>query len=233
MNNMKVTDTEKANIMLDMPHGFTTGNRHFFIYPPSLGVSHLTGQIMQKLDINEKLLKRNAVLELLRVAQTKRRLCCLLLAYNTLRDKNDILGQRLEEHARYFEKELPTEDLATLLTQILCAPSIKDLIKAHNIDEDSQLRERVQNAKSNNNTYVFGGKSLYGALIGAACEKFHWTYDYVVWGISYANLQLMMADAVTTMYLTDDERKNNFIPAPGKKVKVTAENIADIKRRYK
>ena len=21
-----------------------------------------------------------------------------------------------------------------------------------------------------------------------ACEKYHWTYDYVVWGISYTNL---------------------------------------------
>ena len=31
--------------------------------------------------------------------------------------------------------------------------------------------------------------------------------DYVMWGISYANLKMLMADAITTVYLSEDERK--------------------------
>ena len=31
--------------------------------------------------------------------------------------------------------------------------------------------------------------------------------DYVVWGISYTNLKMIMVYAITTIYLSDDERK--------------------------
>lgn len=44
-----------------------------------------------------------------------------------------------------------------------------------------ELSKKVQNQ------YVFGGKSIWGALIDAACERYGWTFDYVVWGISYNN----------------------------------------------
>ena len=31
--------------------------------------------------------------------------------------------------------------------------------------------------------------------------------EYVVWGISYANLQMLMADSITSVYLSPEERK--------------------------
>ena len=40
----------------------------------------------------------------------------------------------------------------------------------------------------------FGGKTIWGTLIDAACERYGWTFDYVVWGISYNNLTLMLKD---------------------------------------
>ena len=38
--------------------------------------------------------------------------------------------------------------------------------------------------------------------------------NYVVWGISYTNLRMLMADSISTVYLTADERKllNIFDP---------------------
>ena len=69
----------------------------------------------------------------------------------------------------------------------------------------------VMKAKSNSNSFNFGGKSIYGALIDAACERYKWTYDYVVWKISYTNLQLMLKDSIKSVYLTDDEMKNVHI----------------------
>lgn len=32
-------------------------------------------------------------------------------------------------------------------------------------------------------------------------EKYHWTFEYVVWGISYMNLQMLLADS--REYFTD------------------------------
>ena len=34
---------------------------------------------------------------------------------------------------------------------------------------------------------AFGGKSIWGTLIDAACERYGWSYQYVLWGISYSN----------------------------------------------
>jgi hypothetical protein len=49
---------------------------------------------------------------------------------------------------------------------------------------------------------------LFGQLIDPACERYGWSYEYVVWGISYAALTAMMADKVTSIILTDEEKKN-------------------------
>ena len=51
------------------------------------------------------------------------------------------------------------------------------------------------------------GNSTYGTMIDFACQRYGWTFDYVVWGISYINLRMLMADAITTVYLSSDEMK--------------------------
>lgn len=52
---------------------------------------------------------------------------------------------------------------------------------------------------------------MYGQIIDAACERYGWTFDYVLWGISLINLQMMLADKVSSVYLTDDENKRLHI----------------------
>ena len=37
-------------------------------------------------------------------------------------------------------------------------------------------------------------------------EKYHWTFEYVMWGISYMNLQMLFADAQE--HFTDFSGKN-------------------------
>lgn len=80
------------------------------------------------------------------------------------------------------------------------------------IDKEKEWQAKAMRAKNNNNSLVFGGKSIYGTLIDTACERYGWTLEYVVWGISYANLQLLLADSVTSIYLSDEERKRINIP---------------------
>ena len=61
--------------------------------------------------------------------------------------------------------------------------------------------------KERKNTITFGGKSIYGTIIDSACERYGWTMQYVVWGISYTNLCMLLADSTKDVYLTDDEMK--------------------------
>ena len=63
----------------------------------------------------------------------------------------------------------------------------------------------IKNKKGNSIT--FGGKSVFGSLILPACEKLNMTPQQIVWEISFSFLQMLMADAITSVYLTDEEKK--------------------------
>ena len=41
---------------------------------------------------------------------------------------------------------------------------------------------------------------------GELCKNFGWTYDYLLWGISWLNVQLMVADAAR---IKDLDTENN------------------------
>ena len=45
----------------------------------------------------------------------------------------------------------------------------------------------------------YGGNSIWGTQ-DAIISKYHWTLDYLLWGVSWANVMLMMADAQKTDY---------------------------------
>lgn len=53
---------------------------------------------------------------------------------------------------------------------------------------------------------TYGGRSIWGQ-IDTIAERYKWTVDYILWGASWANLQLMMADALRTDYKSKDEDK--------------------------
>lgn len=36
-------------------------------------------------------------------------------------------------------------------------------------------------------------------MLDVACSKYGWTLDYALWGISYLNLNMMIADAITVL----------------------------------
>lgn len=86
------------------------------------------------------------------------------------------------------------------------------------MDEEAKRMAKVNAAKKSNNQFIFGGKTIWGSLIDAACERYGWTFDYVVWGISYNNLTLMLKDKVTSIYLSDEEMKKAHIAGANEKV---------------
>ena len=104
------------------------------------------------------------------------------------------------------------EDLTTLLIVILKDSTLEDIIKGTGIDQETERMSKVNSVKDSKNQYVFGGKTIWGSMIDAACERYGWTYDYVVWGISYTNLTLMLKDKITSIYLSDEEAKKCRIP---------------------
>jgi len=212
-------ENTKRNLIEDIverPKGFTVGEKHFFLYPMTLGKMLLVGNVYESLSVNAENFKLNAYAEALRLARESKDNCALFIAYHSLNSKDDVLNsQLLIERKEYFAKELDEESLASLLLICLSWNRTEEYVKYLALDKESERMKRVMNVKNDKNTYSFGGKSIYGSLISNACEKFGWTYDYVVWGISYVNLQLLLKDTVRTVYLSDDEAKRCHVPKEG------------------
>ena len=54
---------------------------------------------------------------------------------------------------------------------------------------------------------------------GELCKNFGWTYDYLLWGISWLNVQLMVADAARIKDLdTENNEESGSDEAGGGKV---------------
>jgi hypothetical protein len=58
-----------------------------------------------------------------------------------------------------------------------------------------------------------GNRSPYG-IRGAICERFGWTYDYLMNGIPWFDVHLMMLDA--PFYQYDDKKGDNPTDQPDK-----------------
>lgn len=203
--------------LIEKPYAFSIevdgkGERHFFIYPVTLGKLHLLKRHMENLEINFDNLQIGPHLEALRVVSIHPKEVARVVAYHTMKRKRDIFDtQLIEETTDFIVNNASQEDLATLLIYLLTKDDI-EAYKAHlGITKESERMYQVVQAKraaqKTKNDFEFGGKTIYGTLIDQACERYGWTYDYVVWGISFINLQLLLADRIQSIYLTDDEKK--------------------------
>lgn len=209
MDKEKQLELDIADTIIDRPKGFSVGRRHFYLYPVTLGKVYLQKRIIENLEINKELIQTNPYAEALRLIETKREDCCLLIAYHTLQTKDDVLSNRkVTIRKNIFMREMDNEDIATLILACLMYDKTLLFIQYFGIDKEQERMSEVIKAKDNKNSFSFGGKSIYGTIIDAACERYKWTYDYVVWGISYTNLQMLLKDYVKSVYLTDDEMKS-------------------------
>lgn len=212
MDKEKQLELDLADTIIDRPKGFSVGRRHFYLYPVTLGKMYLQKRVTESLDINTDLLQVNPYAEALRLVETKKVDCCLLLTYHTLQTKKEVLSNRIVTiRKNIFLREMDNDDIATLVLTCLTSDNTSLFIQHLGIDKELERMSDVAKAKESKNTFNFGGKSVYGTLIDAACERYKWTFDYVLWEISYTNLLLLMKDKVTSLYLTDDEMKKSHI----------------------
>lgn len=206
-NNINI-ENDIADAIIDRPKGFRIGHRHFYLYPLTLGKTFLQKRIIDSLNIKQDLLSINPYAEALRIVDNNKEQCCLLLSYLTLKTKEEILNNiKVTIRKNLFLKEMSNEDIATLILINLTDNNLQVFVKYLGIHDDNEEISEINNIKKKDNTFIFGGKSVYGAVIDTVCNRYKWTFDYVVWEISYVNLQLLLKDSIKTIYLTDDEMK--------------------------
>ena len=209
----KLIDMDIADTIIERPHGFKVNQRQFYLYPVTLGKTYLISRLVECLGINLEIIKANPYMEALRICQEKKESVCRILSYHTINKKEELFDYYfVQERCNFFYKEIDNDSMAQLLVMVLSERDISAYIKHLGIDKEKEWQAKAMRAKKDNNSLTFGGKSIYGTLIDTACQRYGWTFEYVVWGISYANLQLLLADSVTSIYLSDEERKRVNIP---------------------
>lgn len=196
-----------ADTIMEKPVSFLIGRRRFYLYPPTLGKSYLLSRLTNGLGVNKQILSSNPYLEAYRLASEKKELVCRILAYHSLKRKCDIQNEgKVSKRADLFRKKLNDEELAQLLVMTFSHENVSEYIVHLGLDKEHAERNRVMAIKKNAGNQSFCGKSTYGTIIDWACQRYGWSIEYVVWGISYANLQMLMADSITSVYLSPEER---------------------------
>lgn len=212
MEDRERIEMDIADTIIERPVAFSVGNRKFFIYPPTLGKTYLFARLFKELGANDKIIATNPYMEALRLCNEKKEIVCRILSYYTFNRKDEVCdNSKVKSRAEWFESKLDNEELSTLFVLILSGDNTDEYVKYFGIDKEREERKRIAEVKKDNSSITFGGNSTYGTLIDFACQRYGWTVDYVVWGISYANLKMLMADAITTIYLSVEERKQLHI----------------------
>ena len=202
-----------ADTIMERPYGFSVGDRHFALYPVSLGKMYLLQRHISNLEMNTQGLQRDLSLEALRLAKTKRSECLNIIYFHTCRKKDEIFDNaRMMETTSLFEKEMSEEDVAALMIMVLSSDKTDMFIKHLCLDKEQNRMSTVMKVKekSDKNNITFGGLSLYGSFIQPLIEM-GMTWDEILWERSYTNLRLLLADKVNSIYVSDDERRK--IPA--------------------
>lgn len=222
-------EMEIADAIMERPIGFEVKGRHFYIYPPSLGKSYLNSRLIATLNLDKKGLNTNPFMTALMAIKKDSKTCCRLLVYATLNTKEDVFNEELvEERTNFFGENLDLDEMTQLFMLILLSDRSAEFMKHLMLDKEKERMKKVQDAKKSNNTFIFCGKSEYGTLIDYACERYGWSFQYVVWGISLTNLQMMMNDSVKSIYLTDEERKRVHISNDNTVIKADTKDAWDI-----
>ena len=209
-----ISKADISDVLIERPVSFSIKGRHFFIYRPTLGKIQLLSRLFEAIGYNKLKATDDIYYHTFIVARDKVESCIRIIAYSTLPSDECLDEGKVKERIKEL-KDLETEDIATILIMIFRLDRTEEIMRHFGMDKEAERLNRVAKvkAKSSGNSPSFGGKSLWGSLIDAACERYGWTYHYVLWGISYSNLRLLLADQVRTVFLTDEERKQMHSPS--------------------
>lgn len=209
--------SEFIDLIVERPIRFTIKDRHFSVYPASIGRMLLCSQILQSISIDTQFLSLNISFESLRIATKYPKEVSKLIAISTFTDPKDLFDiEKVETLTDYIYKELNAQELATIFIMIFADSGIDEIKKHLGLDIEEKERKRIAQSKCDSNHYVnYGGRSILGAIIAPICKEYGLSLHQALWETSYALMQVALADLPTSIYLTNDEQKSLHISNDG------------------
>ena len=200
-------DSLIIDAVTEKPICFGKDGRFFYLYPPSLGVSLISSKYLSALKFNTAVMAYNEEVEMLRLMHEHRDNILRLIAMHTFKRRSDIMDEialrnRIDDISGL---ELP---MMVVLTKMIIEWHTwqEKLVKHFDLDKEAKQRKKISDFKEkDSHSLSFGGRSVYGSIIDYAAERYGWQVGYIVWGVSIINLNMMMCDSVTSVFLTKEE----------------------------
>lgn len=235
-----MTDKEKniisnvAETIMELPIGFQAGGRDFYMYPPSLGTAMLIERLLK--DQIEETEVGSGMFKILKAVRKNKSLVVKLAAICSFENRADARKMYLLKSREEEIKGIKDEVLMQLLLHFTAwNGDYEQFFKHFNLDKEQEYIKRCMDAKDDDDSSLtFNGKSVYGTLIDVACERYGWTMDYVVWGISINNLQMLMADHITSVFMTKKQRQKAGVPKDRRVInmdKMTKEEYIKLRKK--
>lgn len=190
--------------MLERRHQIEVAGRRLTLYPPSLGVTMMLKGGIDQLGLEMTI---DPVVAVIGAVERDRLQCCRLIALWSCHGRDEAMDAGLiDERASWLDSHVEAEELSTLLIELLSSTQVDDFLESSGIVKEVERLRRVSSYKKNE-TPTFGGKTLFGQQIDVVLQRYGWTLEYTVWGVSYAALTVLLADRVTQLILSEEERK--------------------------
>lgn len=230
-----INKADISDVLIERPICFSVAKRDFLIYQPSLGKIQLLSRLLENIGLgNNGTGATNKNIDIYAFSQaikTKRDDCLRIIAYSTLPGA-DCLNESLVRKQIKDLSSLNDTDLSSLLMIVLTTgDKTESIIKHFGMDKEAKKMADITKIKKSKNVFTFGGRSMWGSLIDAACERYKWTYQYVLWGISFSNLRLLLADQEKVLFLTDEELKKVRISKDD--IVIRASNVSELNKFIK
>lgn len=219
---------EMIDTLLGKSFDVNIGNRTFTVARASLGkillLNEVTSQITPYIKVPDTM-KGNRQLQSLYVIAAvggmvkrpeQRALIIRSLAITLLNTRHELMSaSNRTQVEQYITSHLSDEEIASLYINLRTFEDVDGYIKELGIGREIERMNKAQKVKKQSNTLTFCGVSVWGNLIDPIAERYGWTLDYILWGISFANIRMLMADRRKEVYLTDEERKKAHISTDG------------------
>lgn len=196
-----------ADVITGRPHDLEIGGERLRLYPVTLAKTFVLRRQIEALGIDSVILKLNPMVECLRLSEAKPEAVASVLAvYAADNSREGLFDHAGMVHRRELFLRLRKEHLAGLLVTVLTADHTEELMEELGINSERERLSEVLKVKEevNRNSLTFGGKSLFGSFVAPLMEM-GFRSDEILYEQGYDYLRLMLADKVTSVYLSDDE----------------------------
>lgn len=196
-----------TDILLERRHEFKVHDALYTLYPPSLGIAALMKASLEGIGVDWPALADAPAFALLPLIESKPLDCARIIALATCKGRDEAMSSKVVDNkAKQINKWLKADEILSLLIIVITNNRVGEFLKDSGIEKENERMRRVASYKKNE-TPTFGGKTIFGQLLDPVLDRYGWTYEYAVWGVSYAALTALMADKVTSIILTDEEKK--------------------------